>query len=107
MTYSMHNPYGAVDEVDSLEQVDKKVAEFIVVIKHVLGQTNAADNADHVSFGDFDRILGYWNSNVTVVEQLNSDPQILLLKKKEHYQRMAKKVLNIAETYLGESPQPD
>ena len=105
MIYTMHDPFGGLVEVVSLEEARREVAEYIAVIEYSLRQFEAAVDSKDEIFGTFDLVVDHWNHNAAVIETMEN--AFLLPQKKEEYRQQAEVVLNMAKAFSKkEAPDP-
>ena len=100
MTYTMHDPFGAVEKVVSMAEARSKVAEFIAVAEYALRKFNAADSTDDEIFGTFDSVVNHWNHNSAVINKMENDPDFLLAQKKADYRKRAEDMRKMAKACL-------
>lgn len=97
MTYTMHDPFGAVVEVVSLEEARKAVAEYIAVFEYSLHKFEAAVDTNDQIFGTFDLVVNHWNHNAAVIEKMEN--ALLLPQKKDEYRQKAEVILEMAKAF--------
>ena len=104
MTYTMHDPFGGLVEVVSLEEARREVAEYIAVTEYSLRKFEAAVDAKDEIFGTFDLVVDHWNHNAAVIEKMEN--AFLLPQMKEQYRQQAEVVLKMAKAFLNKEPSP-
>jgi|TARA_A100001391_G_scaffold200799_1_gene186138 hypothetical protein len=97
MTYTMHDPFGGLVEVGSLEEARREVAEYIAVTEYSLRKLEAAVDIEDEIFGTFDLVVDHWNHNAAVIEKMEN--AFLLPQKKEEYRQQAEVVLKMAKAF--------
>ncbi len=97
MTYTMHDPFGGLVEVVSLEEARREVAEYIAVIEYSLRKFEAAVDTNDEIFGTFDLVVDHWDHNAAVIKKMEN--AFFLPQKKDEYRQQAEVILEMAKAF--------
>lgn len=99
MTYILRDPFGATEEVATLEQLGKKMAEFVCVSDYALRNLDPASSTDDRVDETIQMIAENWNLNVPVATEMESDPELLRAQDLSENRRTIEKIRSMAKTY--------
>lgn len=99
MTYILRDPFGAAEEVATLEQLGKKMAEFVSVSDYALRNLEPASSTDDRVHETIQMIAENWNLNVPVGTEMVNDPELSRAHDLSESRRTIEKIRSMAKTY--------
>lgn len=97
MTYTMYNPFGKAEEVQTQERALRICADFVGAAQITLEKIDTATSLDDGAFATLDLISKSWNHNVTTIKRMMADPRFMLAQKKAVSRTMAVNILGMAK----------